>query len=76
MQSTDSLIQDYLAALRILDFEGPSVLGHDATVHTGDVFSSALLNSTSTPAMPCQVSPQNYHRYNSFGVIYSVSASW
>jgi hypothetical protein len=32
MQSTDSLIQDYLAALRILDLEGPSVLGHDATV--------------------------------------------
>jgi hypothetical protein len=31
MQSADSLIQDYLAALRILDLEGPSVLGHDAT---------------------------------------------
>jgi hypothetical protein len=32
MQSIDSLIQDYLAALRILDLEGPSVLGHEATV--------------------------------------------
>ena len=32
MQSTDSLIQDYLAALRILDLEGLSVLGHDASV--------------------------------------------
>jgi hypothetical protein len=32
MQSVDSLIQDYLAALRILDLEGPSILGHDVTV--------------------------------------------
>jgi hypothetical protein len=32
MQSVDSLIQDYLAALRILDLEGPPVLGQDATV--------------------------------------------
>jgi hypothetical protein len=31
-QSADALIQDYLAALRILDLEGPSVLGSDATV--------------------------------------------
>jgi hypothetical protein len=31
-QSTDSLIQDYLTALRILDLEGPSVLGPEATV--------------------------------------------
>ena len=31
MQSIDSLIQDYLAALRILDLEGPSVLGHETT---------------------------------------------
>lgn len=26
MQSIDSLIQDYLAALRILDLDGPSIL--------------------------------------------------
>jgi hypothetical protein len=32
MQSADSLIQDYLAALRILDLEGPSVLGPETTV--------------------------------------------
>ena len=32
MQSIDALIQDYLAALRILDLEGPSVLGPEATV--------------------------------------------
>jgi hypothetical protein len=32
MQSIDDLIQDYLAALRILDLEGPSVLGPDITV--------------------------------------------
>jgi hypothetical protein len=31
-QSADSLIQDYLVALRVLDLEGPSVLGADATV--------------------------------------------
>jgi hypothetical protein len=31
MQSIDDLIQDYLAALRILDLEGPSILGPDAT---------------------------------------------
>jgi hypothetical protein len=31
MQSVDSLIQDYLAALRVLDLEGPSVLGYEAT---------------------------------------------
>ena len=31
MQSNDSLIQDYVAALRILDLEGPSVIGRDAT---------------------------------------------
>jgi hypothetical protein len=31
MQSNDSLIQDYLTALRILDLEGPSVIGRDAT---------------------------------------------
>jgi hypothetical protein len=29
MRSIDDLIQDYLAALRILDLEGPSTLGHD-----------------------------------------------
>jgi hypothetical protein len=32
MQSADSLIQEYLAALRILDLEGLSVLGPEATV--------------------------------------------
>ncbi|WP_348262623.1 hypothetical protein P8935_22860 [Telmatobacter sp. DSM 110680] len=32
MQSINDLIQDYLAALRILDFEGSSVLGSDFTV--------------------------------------------
>jgi hypothetical protein len=32
MQFIDDLIQDYLAALRILDLEGPSVLGRDITV--------------------------------------------
>jgi hypothetical protein len=32
MQSIDDLIQDYLAALRILDLEGPSALGQDTTV--------------------------------------------
>jgi hypothetical protein len=32
MHSIDDLIQDYLAALRILDLEGPSVLGRDITV--------------------------------------------
>ena len=32
MQSNDDLIRDYLAALRILDLEGPSVLGQKATV--------------------------------------------
>jgi hypothetical protein len=32
MRSIDDLIQDYLAALRILDLEGPSVLGSEATV--------------------------------------------
>ena len=32
MQSIDDLIQDYLAALRILDLEGASVLGHEVTV--------------------------------------------
>lgn len=31
MQSIDSLIQDYLAAHRILDLEGPSALGHETT---------------------------------------------
>ena len=31
MQSIDDLIQDYLAALRILDLEGPSALGHKTT---------------------------------------------
>jgi hypothetical protein len=31
MQSIDDLIQDYLAALRILDLEGPSALGQDTT---------------------------------------------
>lgn len=31
MRSIDDLIQDYLAALRILDLESPSILGHDAT---------------------------------------------
>jgi hypothetical protein len=32
MQSNDDLIRDYLAALRILDLEGPSVLGQEATI--------------------------------------------
>ena len=32
MRSIDDLIQDYLAALRVLDLEGPSVLGHETTV--------------------------------------------
>lgn len=32
MRSTDDLIQDYLAALRILDLEGPSILGPDAAI--------------------------------------------
>ena len=32
MRSIDDLIQDYLAALRILDLEGPSALGPEATV--------------------------------------------
>ena len=31
MRSIDDLIQDYLAALRILDLEGPSIIGSDAT---------------------------------------------
>lgn len=30
MPSTDSMIQDYLAALRVLDLEGASALGHEA----------------------------------------------
>ena len=32
MRSIDDLIQDYLAALRILDLEGPSILGPDAAI--------------------------------------------
>ncbi len=32
MQSIDDLIQDYLAALRILDLEGPSALDPLATI--------------------------------------------
>jgi hypothetical protein len=31
MQSIDSLIQDYLAALRVLDLEGATSLGQDTT---------------------------------------------
>ena len=32
MPSTDSMIQDYIAALRVLDLEGASVLGSDVTI--------------------------------------------
>ena len=32
MRSIDDLIQDYLAALHVLDLEGPSALGPDVTI--------------------------------------------
>ena len=48
MQSADSLIQDYLAALRILDLEGPLILGHDATAAYRRRLLSASRNWTGT----------------------------
>lgn len=55
MPSTDSLIQDYLAALRVLDLEGASVLGSDVTIAYRRLILeriAALDRHSSDPASP------------------------
>jgi hypothetical protein len=64
MQSIDSLIQDYPAALRILASKVHPSSARKPPLHTAAVFSSASPSLTSAPATLRQDSPQKNHRYN------------